>query len=190
MLFQYGGGMFQDTFYYLQQWGILEVLVPFVLIFTILFAVLSKINLLGEKRFNALVALAITLTTIVPHIMGTYPPGMDVIVIINSALPETVLLIVGIVLLMIMLGLVFGEWPEKTPLAGIAAIISAIILIGIFLSNIIEIPILSYISPEVQTLLIVLIVFGLIFLYVTHDSSGSGKKTIGEHISSIFKKIT
>ncbi|MBW3004365.1 hypothetical protein KY310_00850 [Candidatus Woesearchaeota archaeon] len=189
MLFQYGGGMFQDTFYYLQQWGILDVLVPFVLIFTILYAVLQKINLFGDegKRFNALIALAITLTAIVPHILGTYPPGMDVIAIMNASLPETVLLIVAVVLLMVMMGLLYGEWPGETPLAGIAAIIAALILVGIFLSNIIEIPILSYLSPEIQTLIIVLVVFGLIFLYVTHEPKES--KTVGQHITSLFKKI-
>ena len=190
MLFQFGGGMFQDTFYYLQQWGVLDVLVPFVLIFTIIFAVLQKIQVFGEggKRFNAIIAVAITLTAIVPHILGTYPPGMDIIVIMNTSLPETVLLIVAVVLLMVMMGLLYGEWPGETPLAGVAAIIAAIILVGIFVSNIIEVSILSYLSPEVQTLLIVLIVFGLIFLYVTYDSKGT-PKTAGEHITSLFKKI-
>lgn len=171
MLFQYGGGMFQDTFYYLQQWGVLDVLVPFVLIFTIIFAVLQKIKLFGEggKRFNAIIAVAITLTAIVPHVLGTYPPGMDVIAIMNAALPETVLLIVAVVLLMVMLGLMWGEWPEYSAVSGIAAIIGGLILVGIFVSNIVDIPILSWISPEVQTLVIVLVVFGLIFLYVTHE---------------------
>jgi len=171
MLFQYGGGMFQDTFYYLQQWGVLDVLVPFVLIFTILFAVLQKIKIFGEeaKRFNAVIALAITLTAIVPHILGTYPPGMDVIAIMNASLPETVLLIVAVVLLMVMLGLIWGEWPEYSMISGVAAILGGIILIGIFVANIIDVPILSWISPEVQTLIIVLVVFGLIFLYVTWE---------------------
>jgi len=169
MLFQYGGGMFQDTFYYLQQWGVLDVLVPFVLIFTILFAVLQKINVFGEKRYNAVIALAITLTAIIPHILGTYPTGMDVIAIMNAAMPETVLLIVAVVLLMVMLGLMWGEWPEYSAVSGIAAIIGGLILIGIFVSNIVDIPILNWISPEVQTLVIVLVVFGLIFLYVTHE---------------------
>ncbi|MBW3001945.1 hypothetical protein KY338_02155 [Candidatus Woesearchaeota archaeon] len=176
MLFQYGGGMFQDTFYYLQQWGILDVLVPFVLIFTIIFAVLQKISLFGEKRYNAVIALAITLTAIVPHILGTYPPGMDVIAIMNASLPETVLLIVAVVLLMVMLGLIWGEWPEYSTISGIAAIIAGLILVGIFVSNLVEIPILSWISPEVQTLIIVLIVFGLIFLYVTWEKDDSGPK--------------
>lgn len=191
MLFQYGGGMFQDTFYYLQQWGILDVLVPFILIFTIIYAVMQKINIFGtnSKRFNAIIALAITLTTIIPHVLGTYPPGTDIIVIINNSLPEVTLLIVAIVLLMIMLGLVYGNWPIETPLAGIAAIIAAILLVGIFLSNIITIPILSYLDPQLQTLIIVIIVFGLVFLYVTHESDSTNKKTWGQQIESLFNKI-
>ena len=194
MLFQYGGGIFQDTFYYLQQWGILDVLVPFILIFTIVYAVLQKINIFAKgatdtsgKRFNAIIALAITLTAIIPHVLGTYPPGTDIIVIINNSLPEVVLLIVAVLLLMIMLGLVYGEWPAGTALAGIAAIGSAVILVGIFLSNIITIPILSYLDPQLQTLIVVIIVFGLVFLYVTYESEG--KKTWGEQIGSLFKEI-
>jgi hypothetical protein len=198
MLFQYGGGIFQDTFYYLQQWGILDVLIPFMLIFTIVYAVLQKINIFAKKdatgkdigagkRFNAIIALAITLTAIIPHVLGTYPPGTDIIVIINNSLPEVVLLIVAVLLLMIMLGLVYGEWPAGTALAGIAAIGSAVILIGIFLSNIITIPILSYLDPQLQTLIVVIVVFGLVFLYVTYESEG--KKTWGEQIGSLFKEV-
>jgi L-lactate permease len=86
-----------------------------------------------------------------------------------------------------MLGLVFGQWPMSTPLAGIAAILAAVILVGIFVSNIITIPILSYLDPQLQTLIIVIIVFGLVFLYVTYESEG--KKTWGEQISSLFKEI-
>jgi len=196
MLFQYGGGIFQDTFYYLQQWGILDVLVPFILIFTIVYAVLQKINIFAPKgaadksagkRFNAIIALAITLTAIIPHVLGTYPAGTDIIVIINNSLPEVVLLIVAVVLLMVMLGLLYGEWPMSTPLAGIAAIIAAVILVGIFVSNIVTIPILSYLDPQLQTLIIVIIVFGLVFLYVTYESEG--KTTWGDQIGSLFKEI-
>ena len=190
MLFQYGGGMFQDTFYYLQQWGILDVLVPFVLIFTIIFAVLQKIKIFGEeaKRFNAIIALAITLTAIVPHILGTYPPGMDVIAIMNASLPETVLLIVAVVLLMVMLGLLWGEWPEYSAVSGIAALVGGVLLVGIFVSNIIDVPILSWISPEVQTLIIVLVVFGLIFLYVTWEPGPKAGETGYEPASVWFPK--
>ena len=187
MLFQYGGSAFTNIFYDLQQWGVFEVLIPFVLIFTIIYAVLTKTQIFAEKRFNSIIAVTITLITIIPHILGTYPPGMDVVNIINNSLPEVSLLIVAVVMLMIMTGLLYGEWPTKTPVSAIAAALGGILLIGIFLSNFITIPILSYIDPQMQSVIIVLIIFGLVFLYVTSD--GGSKVTIGKHIESLFGKI-
>jgi len=188
MLFQYGAGTFGNVFYNMQQWGVFDVLIPFVLIFTILYAVLSKAAIFSEKRYNSIIAVAITLIVIIPHVLGTYPPGMDVINIINNSLPEVALLIVAVVLLMIMTGLLYGEWPTKKPISAIAAALGGILIIGIFLSNFFTIPILSYIDPQIQSVLIVLIIFGLVFLYVTSDG-GSGSKTVGEHIGSLFKDM-
>ena len=173
MLFQYAGGTFQDVFYYFQQWGIFDLLIPFILIFTILFAVLSKINLFGTagKRFNAIIAVTISLLVVIPHVMGTYPPGADVIVIINNALPEVVLLIVAALMLLIVLGMIWGRWPEKTAVSGVAAIVAAIILIGIFMSNIITVPVLSYMDPQLQSLIVILVVFAIVFWYVTRETT-------------------
>jgi len=187
MLFQYGGA-FTNVFYDLQQWGIFDILIPFILIFTILYAILSKINVFGEKRFNSIIALAITLIVVIPHILGTYPPGTDVIVMINNSLPEVVLLIVAVALLMIMTGLVYGEWPVSTPLSGIAAIIAGVLVAAIFISNFVEIPVLSYIDPQIQSLIVIMAVFGLVFIYVTSGKEGDSK-TIGQHVESLFKKI-
>jgi hypothetical protein len=189
MLFQYGGGMFQDTFYYLQQMGISDVIIPFILIFTILYAVLQKINLFGDQsqRFNAVIALAISLTTIIPHVLGTYPPGSDVVVMINNALPEVVFLIIGVVLLLVLLGFAWGDDTTKSATAAIVAVIAAGILIVIFASEAIPVPILSYLDPQLRTLLIVILVFGLVFWYVTREKSD---KTIGQQVKSLFDKLS
>jgi len=57
MLFQYGGA-FTNVFYDLQQWGIFDILIPFILIFTILYAILSKINVFGEKQKKMIICNA------------------------------------------------------------------------------------------------------------------------------------
>ena len=41
---------FTDLGYYLQKWGIVDFLVPFLLVFTIAFAILQKTKILGDKR--------------------------------------------------------------------------------------------------------------------------------------------
>ena len=189
MLFQYGGGIFQDTFYYLQQMGISDVIIPFILIFTILYAVLQKIQIFGTEgqRFNAVIALAIALTTIIPHVLGSYPPGTDVVVMINNALPEVVFLIIGVVLLLVLLGFAWGGETTQTATAAIVAVVAAVILVIIFASEAIPVPIVSYLDPQLRTLLIVIIVFGLVFWYVTREKS---TKTIGQQVKSLFDKLS
>lgn len=169
MLFQYGG-TFTNVFYDLQQWGIFDILIPFILIFTILYAVLEKAAIFSEKRYNSIIALAITLIVIIPHILGSYPPGMDVINIINSSLPEVVLLIVAVVMLMIMTGLAYGEYSLQSSIGGLIALVSAILLILIFASNYITVPILSYIDPQLQSIIVIIIVFLIVFWYVTKET--------------------
>ncbi|MBW2976866.1 hypothetical protein KY347_05460 [Candidatus Woesearchaeota archaeon] len=84
----------------------MEILLPFLLIFTILFAVLEKTRILGEAKRNMNIGLAIvfSLVTVIPHITGDYPAGYDPIEVINSALPSVSLLVVAIIALMILIG--------------------------------------------------------------------------------------
>lgn len=186
MLFQFGGGTFGNVFYNMQQWGVFDVLIPFVLIFTILYAVLSKANIFDEKRYNSIIAVAITLIVIIPHVLGTYPPGMDVINIINNSLPEVVLLIIVVVMLMIMTGLAYGEYKLGSSIGGLIALISAIILILIFASNYITMPILSYIDPQLQSVIVILVVFLIVFWYVTKEDSGQPKEKWSQVIDRWF----
>ena len=68
---------YQDIFYSLNNLGILDVFVPFLLLFPIIFAIMQKTKILGEnKKINLTLALTITLIVIVPHVLGTYPPKL------------------------------------------------------------------------------------------------------------------
>ncbi|MEM4263431.1 MAG: hypothetical protein QW666_00865 [Candidatus Woesearchaeota archaeon] len=163
---QYSGGRFQELFYYLEDWGLSDVILPFILIFTIVFAVLSKIQLFAENKYNSVISLAIALMVVIPHTLGKYPPGMDIVTIINTALPEATLLIIAIVILLILTGLLWGEAPKSGLFIGIVAIIAILILASIFLSTITPIPIISNLDPRLITLIVGILVFGLIFLYV------------------------
>ena len=63
----------------LESWGLTDVLLPFLLIFTLVFAVLQKTEILGDdkKNFNVIIALVLGLLFVVPHIAGAYPIGYD-----------------------------------------------------------------------------------------------------------------
>lgn len=108
MLFQigyYGGGFFENVIYTMQQYGVIDVLLPFALIFGIIYAVLDKwgpFKGAENKKINALIGISIALLAIVPHVTGQ---GPDIVAMLNQALPEIGLLVVAIVLLMVVTGL-------------------------------------------------------------------------------------
>ena len=76
---------FPDMVRVLERLGVLDVLVPFLLIFTIIYAILLKTKILGEKKeFNIIIALVFAMAVIIPHVMNWYPPGGDVVTCAGS----------------------------------------------------------------------------------------------------------
>ena len=94
----------------LDRWGLTDVLLPFLLIFVIIFAILQKTKILGEskKNLNVVVALVVGLLVVIPHVTNRFPPDADPVVIINEALPQVSLVLVAIIFLLILIG-VFGQ---------------------------------------------------------------------------------
>ena len=194
MLFQYYGGGLSDVFAYLEQWGIRDVILPFILIFTILFAVIERVKVFGKgervNKYNAIVSLAIALLTVIPHVTNSYPQGFDVIEIINNSLPGTALVIVVIVMVLVVVGLMGGAlggaragWFQT-----LLAIAGVLLVLGFFLSEAgVGIPILNQISPELQTLIVVLAIFGLIVYFITKPEKP--KTRLGFPPASAFRKI-
>ena len=113
----YSFNTFMET---LDKLGVLDVLIPFLLVFVLTYAILLKTKILvggkdGEggrndklnKKFSLIIALAIALGVVIPHVTNSYPRGADIVVIINNALPQVVLLAVIGLALVIATGL-FG----------------------------------------------------------------------------------
>ena len=97
---------FSNFFISLENIGFIDVLLPFLLVFTILFAILDKTKILGEgkKNMNIAVSLIFAILFVVPHVTGNYPAGYDPVQIVNSALPSVSLVVVAIIALMILIG--------------------------------------------------------------------------------------
>lgn len=169
-----GGGIFSNLVYWLEYWGVRDIILPFILIFTVFFAVLQKIQLFGEgksKRYNVALSLAIALLVIIPHATGAYPPNADIVNIINDAIPEVALLVIVVVLLLVMLGLIGGKAPQQTGFTSLLAIAASVILILFFVNGFLPLPLLQYIDPSIQALIIILLVFGLVVWYVARDET-------------------
>jgi len=119
----------------LDSWGLTDVMLPFLLIFVVIFALMAKTRVLGEdkKKYNLVVALVVALLVVIPHVLNYYPPEADVVEIMNTALPQVSIIAVAVIMLLILVGLFGGEakWMGSS-LSGWIAIISFIIILIIF----------------------------------------------------------
>ena len=180
----------------LENWGLTSIILPFLLIFTIVFAVFQKIKILGEKKsYNIVIALVLSLTTVIPHVTGNYPMNYDPVLIINRFLPQVSLIVIAIVMLLLLVGLWGAEsdWVAGNVVTSWIVILSVIAIIWTFgaaanwwrgwywLDNIF--------GQDTIAILVMILAFGLVIWFVTKDDS---KESTGDgflkQVGSLFKK--
>ena len=178
---------FRSMLEILNAWGLMDVLLPFLLIFTVTFAVLQKTAILGSQRknYNVIIALVIGLSVVVPHVLGTYPAGFDVVQIINIVLPQISLIIVAVLALLLMLGLFGGS---NIPI--MVVFIAVLFIVFMFLGTAEWLFgldwLYDFIGTEVVSFLVVVIIFGLLIYFITKEPGG---KKITNFISDTLKGI-
>lgn len=190
---------FESLMRNLQNMGIYDILLPFLLIFTLVFAVLEKTKILGVKlnkngdeskspktNLNTMVALVMGLAVVIPHATNSYPHGRDVVDIINTALPGIAMLIVAIFSFILLLGLWSGKQPKfikSNTIGGIVVIVMALAVIAIFVdsANVYRLPRWLWFlqDPSVQAGIIVIVVFAILVWFITRDTTPK-ERTGGE----------
>ncbi len=165
-----------DFLVQMEQFGLLDAVLPFILIFAVIFTVISRTKVLGDKKnVHMLVALVISLLVVLPHVMGTYPPGQDVVNIINNALPNVSLVIVIVVAALILMG-IFLPTGSGIPMGGVLAFLSVGVIIYIFglSANWWESagPLGFLSNPDIQMLLVIILVFAVVIFLITSESPG------------------
>ena len=166
---------FRWFFEVLESIGVVDVLLPFLLIFVVVFAILQKTKILGKdtasRQYNIIVALVVGLSVVIPHVTGSYPANFDVVSIINAVLPQVSLLIVALLMFLILIGIFGGA---KVP--GIVAFISFLLVLFIFMGTTEWLYGLDWMydffGTEAVSLLIFLIVFGLLIWFITAQPKG------------------
>ncbi len=163
-----------DFLIQLEQFGLLDAIIPFLLIFAIIFTVSSRTKILGEnKSVHMLVAMAIALLVVLPHIMGSYPEGQDVVKIINEAVPNVSLVIVILIAGLILAGLFVkqeGDMPFKGGFFSFLALGAIVYIFGLSAGWWNGIGVLSFLSnPDIQAVAIIVLVFGLVIFMITAD---------------------
>lgn len=153
----------------LESMGFYDVALPFILVFTIIFAVLQKVAIFGvdSKKYNAVIALvAAFLVVRVESIVGT----------VNMFLPKVSLFVLVVICLLMVLG-IFGlkaEWSGF--MLFLAVIVSILAIIWAFSEAAMPgIPSWIRLTAEDKAVLIGLGVFLLILYFLFREPSTGGK---------------
>lgn len=185
----------QDFLITLNNYGLTDVILPFLLVFTIIFAVMEKTKPLGTKKnFNVIIALVISLLVVVPHVTGGYPGDYDVVNVINGALPNIALALVAVVALLILIGMFGGEAAWKGPVTGWVVILAALFVIWTFggaawgwsgWDSFVNI-----FGEETISFVVVILVFGIVIALITSDRTNKANAfySIGEKMGELFGK--
>ena len=189
--------IFQEFIAYLDAWGFTDVLLPFVLVFTIIFATLQKTKILadGKKQYNVIVSLVMGLAVVIPHVVGRYPFNFDPVDVINRALPQVSIIVVAIVMVLLIIG-VFGNDIDiaGTPLSFWVILLAVVAIIAIFGSAVgwFSFPIwLAFLyDPELQSLVVMVLVFGIVIAFITKDDADKGgEKGLGKWMDKVGKVL-
>ena len=195
-----GGGIFQQGVMALENLGVLDVIVPFILVFTIVFAVLQKTKILGvddnkkpRKNFNVVIALVMSLAVIIPHVMGTYPYGFDVVDTINNALPNVSLVLIAVIMMLLIIGVFGGEVNiAGSSLSGWAVLFSIVATIFIFVTAggwwwFDLPPWLNFLdNTDTQALVVVILVFALVIYFITKEDKPKEKPSWMEQLGKVM----
>jgi len=182
----------------LEAQGLSDVILPFLLIFSVMFAILSSIGLFGKKgesakykNINMFLSLAIAAMVVVPHVTNNYPPGGDVVTMINTAIPNVSAFVIAIVMFLILLG-IFGIRFTGKGQSGKAVVtfLAMIVILLIFGSSAgwfnYGLPgWLSFLNdPDVQAIIVVILMFWVVISMIT----GTGEKKFWKDTGGPFFK--
>ncbi|MFC1728379.1 hypothetical protein ACFLZ7_02860 [Nanoarchaeota archaeon] len=179
--------VFDNALQMLDYWGLSDVLLPFILVFTVAFSVLQKAKIFGEeKRYNTIVALVLSLGVVIPHSLGYYTAGVDVVDIINNALPGVSLALVIVVMFMLLLG-VMGATPKwgGGTFGGIVTLIAFVLVVAIFGSAAgwWETSGIMYWldDSDIQATIVIIVVFWILMYFITSSEEEEGLlKSVGD----------
>ena len=190
-----------DFILFLDRLRLTDIILPFMLVFVIIFAILQKTKILGDakKNLNVVVAIVIGLLVVVPHVTGRFPPNSDPVEIMNNALPQVSVVIVAIIFLLVLIG-VFGKESVflGVSMPGWVMLFSLIVILWIFggaagwWSNSLGQNLEELFGTEAITVAVMLLVFGIIIAWITGDSKEREDRSIlnrlGLDLGKLFGK--
>ncbi len=179
---------FQDFMSGLEDIGFYEVALPFLLVFTITFAILQKIQIFGEKgkNFNAVIAVVMAFLVV---------RTASIVEVMNTFLPKISLISIIIVVTLLLLGILLNK--ENTSftgaLGGIGILLTMGAIIFAFLTSSgalgLELPSWLNFSSGDWNFIIGLLIFFAFFMYITSDSDDKKENSLWKFIKDLPNDI-
>ncbi len=156
------------------RYGFYDVLLPFLLIFAVTYGIINHTKLLSEKKqIQVAISLCIALLFLYPHFAGLQP---DPVALIAYAIPY--ITVIGIAMLMFLILTGILNWKFEGILMMLMVVGSLLAVMYIFMLGAGFTPfqwIAQYfpilLDPQIQDLIIILLVFGIIVWFVVSDDS-------------------
>ena len=183
--------VFRGVIVFLEKLGVDEIILPFLLVFTIVYAVFERTRVFGteeiegvkygKKSLNAMVAFVIAFLVIA---------SSQLVAIINESLSKIVLLILMIICFLVLIGTFFSEDEEVILEGGWRIFFMVVMLIGVilvflssvrnesgvsWLSNMINYIKLNFGSTGLSALILIIVI--IVFMaYIVKDPQPAKKK--------------
>ncbi len=175
-----------DFSFLLSNDSLFEIILPFALVFAIVFAVLNTTKILGgRKNIDVIVAIVIGLLLI---------RNRNIVDTINVFLPNVSLAIVVILMFLLVIGVFLGkEYKWADGIKGLAAIVSLVLVLWIFGASYwgrFGIPnIFGNLSSETKGIIAFIAILIIVVWFVSREESDkkSGKELFEQFGKSIFK---
>ncbi|HLD39846.1 MAG TPA: hypothetical protein VJB13_01775 [Candidatus Nanoarchaeia archaeon] len=172
-------GSFTNLAQYFQAYGVMDFLLPFLLVFTIIYAVTAKLALFkDQKQFRIVIALVLSLLFVVPHIIGSYPLGYDPVQVMNESLPSISLVSVAAIMVLLLMGIFGADFSAAA--APFIAFIALGFVIYIFGASLRlwrgPYDVFYWWSADVTQLMIVLLIFGLVVWFIVKEPKKENDK--------------
>lgn len=178
---------FSDFITQLDKMGFYDVALPFLLVFTIVFAVLQKVQIFGDKskNFNAVIALVMAFLVV---------RSTAIVETMNLFLPKVSLISVVIICALLLVGLLLGKTSSGfTGILGGLGMILALVALGwsFFGSSDalgFELPSWLDMSSADTNFWIGMIVIVLLMWFITSDSSDKDN-SFGKKVGQFLKEL-
>ena len=183
---------FREVLEFFERLGVYDVVLPFILVFTLVFAIFERTKVLGtekldgieygKKNLNAMVAFVIAFLVVA---------SSQIVSLINSAMPKIVILLFLGVFFLLLVGIFYSEKEEVilgSPWKIMFMVIMFVGIVSIFLYSIptasgepfltwmLEFVVDNFSTTAVSSIILMIVVIGFMLYIIKEPSKGGGAK--------------